>query len=215
METNFFKQTTDLHLQGDLRITIKQQDPILIVSVLLKNDTCGDDARKVVPPILLKGTADEIDEGFFANIAAPLQTTSQLFVNMEAYLKAQETAQQQSKMEQQKISNTGSNRPKRKIYKLKKKKGQETLKITIDDLTPVPHKKSYSFEQLVNMISNNSYETDWTTEMEQEHNELYAKFGNCKYDFFKVRHSDLIVIPGLYLYVTSLTEAKINEMDSR
>jgi len=126
METNFFKQTADLHLQGDLQITIKQQDAILIVSVLLKNDTCGDDARKVGPPILLKGTAHEIDEGFFANIAAPLQTTSQLFVNMEAYLKAQETAQQQSKMEQQKISKeTKAQDEKTKKYEAAIKKPEE------------------------------------------------------------------------------------------
>jgi hypothetical protein len=58
----------------------------LIVSVLFFNDAIGDDARKKVPPILLKGTAEELDSGFFQAIAEPVQDTAQLFANMEFLL---------------------------------------------------------------------------------------------------------------------------------
>jgi len=100
METNFFHQVAALQLQGDLNITIKQvAENSLLVSVLLNNSNCKDAAAKTIPPIILKGTAYELDEGFFAGIAAPVQVSSQLIVNMEAYAKAQEKAQKDSKSE--------------------------------------------------------------------------------------------------------------------
>lgn len=103
METNFFAQVAALQLQGYLNITISQNaENSVMVAVLLNNNKCGDDARKVIPPIILKGTAQEVDNGFFANIGEPLKATSQLFVNMEEYLKAQEEAALQSKMEKDK-----------------------------------------------------------------------------------------------------------------
>jgi PRTRC genetic system protein E len=99
METNFFQALFDLQVQGDINMTIRRNDEnTLYVIVHLNNPTCGDNAQKLIPPMNLKGTAAELDEGFFASISAPLQTTSQLFVNMEAYMKQQEKAAAQSKM---------------------------------------------------------------------------------------------------------------------
>ncbi|MFV8334697.1 hypothetical protein ACNQF7_01280 [Flavobacterium sp. RSP29] len=58
METNFFKSILALHVAGNWKISIAKEDTDrLIVSVLFFNDSIGDDARKKVPPILLKGTA--------------------------------------------------------------------------------------------------------------------------------------------------------------
>ena len=102
---------------------------------------------------------------------------------------------------------------KRKVYFLKKQKGKVGIRLTIDDLTPIPHRKNYTFEQLVNMINGSNYETDWKTPMNEEHGQLYLKFNNCKYDFFKVKGMDLVVMPGTYLYATILTEDKIKELD--
>lgn len=102
MQTNFFHTLSALHVQGDWKITIKQNGQQLIVSVLLQDQQCGDDAAKTIPPLILKGTPIELDEGFFNNITAPVKATAQLFANMEAYMKAQETAQLESKMEKQK-----------------------------------------------------------------------------------------------------------------
>jgi PRTRC genetic system protein E len=100
METNFFQSVAALEIKGDLNITIKQTtEGNQIVSVLLNNNECGNDARKLIPPIILSGTAAEIDEVFFVSIGAPIETTSQIFVNMESYMKAQEQAVLKSKME--------------------------------------------------------------------------------------------------------------------
>ena len=65
METNFFKSIIALQVAGNCEINIAKEDTDrLIVSVLFFNDTVGDDARKKVLPILLKGTAEELDKGF-------------------------------------------------------------------------------------------------------------------------------------------------------
>jgi PRTRC genetic system protein E len=103
MSTNFFSQLNALQVEGDFTITIKAgTHNRMLVSVLLANEKVGDTARKVIPPMILKGTIQELDEGFFNSISGPIQKTAALFVNMEAYAKAQEEAREQSKMEQNK-----------------------------------------------------------------------------------------------------------------
>lgn len=100
METNFFTSIVALQVTGDWKINIaKEAAGRLIVSVLFYNDTVGDDARKIVPPILLKGTPQELDEGFFKAVQQPVTETAQLFANMEQFLKGKETARAKSQME--------------------------------------------------------------------------------------------------------------------
>ncbi|OXB10205.1 prtrc system protein e [Flavobacterium plurextorum] len=104
METNFFKAVLSLQVAGNWKINIAREDTDrLIVSVLFFNDAIGDDARKKVPPILLKGTAEELDKGFFEVIAQPVQDTAQLFANMEQFLKEKEQAKVTSQMEKDNI----------------------------------------------------------------------------------------------------------------
>lgn len=105
METNFFQSIVALQVAGNWTITIaKETTDRLIISVLFFNDTIGDDARKKVPPILLKGTAQELDEGFFKIITQPIQETAQLFANMEQFLKEKEQAKINSQMEKDNVS---------------------------------------------------------------------------------------------------------------
>jgi PRTRC genetic system protein E len=100
METNFFKSILALQVAGNWKINIAKEDAgKLIVSVLFFNDSIGDDARKKVPPILLKGTAEELDEGFFEALEQPVKETAQLFANMEQFLKEKEQAKIASQME--------------------------------------------------------------------------------------------------------------------
>ncbi|MBA0885523.1 PRTRC system protein E [Flavobacterium undicola] len=103
MNTNFFNQIAELEITGDLQLTISRGvENKLVVSILLQNEQCGDNAKQLIPPLNLRGTADELDEGFFESIAVPLQTASGLMVNMEAYMKQLENAQKQSAMEKEK-----------------------------------------------------------------------------------------------------------------
>jgi PRTRC genetic system protein E len=104
METNFFKSILALQVAGNWKINIaKEEADKLIVSVLFFNDAIGDDARKKVPPILLKGTAEELDNGFFQTIAEPVQDTAKLFANMEQFLKEKEQAKVSSQMEKDNV----------------------------------------------------------------------------------------------------------------
>ena len=101
--TNFFNQIAQMDIQGDLHLTItKGAENNLIVSVLLQNEQCGDNAKQLIPPMILKGTAKDLDGGFFENISTPLQTASGLMVNMESFMKQLEETKKQSAMEKEK-----------------------------------------------------------------------------------------------------------------
>jgi PRTRC genetic system protein E len=103
MNTNFFNQIAQLKVAGDLHLTITRgTENNLIVSVMLQNDGCGDSAKKIIPPLNLRGTAEELDNGFFDKIATPIQTASGLMVDMEAFMKQLEEAKKQSTMEKEK-----------------------------------------------------------------------------------------------------------------
>ena len=103
METHFFNQIVQLAIQGKLHLVITQEaNSQLVVSVLLENEQCSDPAKLLLPPLVLRGTAEELDAGFFQSITQPLEETSSLFVNMEQYIEAQKQAQRQSAMEKEK-----------------------------------------------------------------------------------------------------------------
>lgn len=103
METNFFNQIARLQITGTLLLTIaKGAENTLIVSTMLQNEQCGDNAKHIIPPLILRGTAEELDSGFFEKIVTPIQTVSGLMVDMEAFMKQLEEVKKQSAMEKQK-----------------------------------------------------------------------------------------------------------------
>lgn len=127
METNFFKSIIALDVAGDWTINItKETADRLIVSVLFYNNYVGDDTRKKVPPILLKGTPQELDEGFFKAIEQPIKETAQLFANMEQFLKQKEQAKITSQMEKDSTSKADRDKSdKQKQYEQAMKKVDE------------------------------------------------------------------------------------------
>ena len=102
MTTNFFQNICALQAHGDWRITISGDTGQMIVSALLSNDKVEDSVTRQIPPMILKGTAEELDAGFFDSIQAPVEQTSQLFANMEQYMKTVEETKKQTKMEKNK-----------------------------------------------------------------------------------------------------------------
>jgi len=103
MTTNFFESLKALNVNGDWIITIKSAAlDRMLVSVLFNNEKTGDAAAKLIPPMVLKGTAKEMDEGFFAAIEKPVKQTAALFTNMEEYTASQVEARKQSKIEKDK-----------------------------------------------------------------------------------------------------------------
>lgn len=104
MNANFFHQIAQLQITGNLQLTIaKGAENNLIVSVMLQNEQCGDNAKNIIPPLNLRGTAEELDNGFFENITKPIQTASGLMVDMEAFMKQLEETKKQSVMEKDKF----------------------------------------------------------------------------------------------------------------
>ena len=103
MQTNFFRQLANLNLTGDLQITLRPTtDNSFVLSILLNNEQCGDEARKLIPPLNLRGTAEELDNGFFESISTPLQTASGLMVDIENFMKQLEETKKKSAMEKEK-----------------------------------------------------------------------------------------------------------------
>lgn len=104
MNTNFFNQIAQLEYTGVLQLNIsKGAENKIIVSVLLNNEQCGDSAKQLISPLVLRGTAEELDSGFFGKIATPIETASGLMVDMEAFLRQLEEAKKQSAMEKEKV----------------------------------------------------------------------------------------------------------------
>lgn len=121
--TNFFQAVAAIGVAGLWKITIQDStDNKLVVSVLLSDGKCGDEAQKKVPPIILHGTPQELDEGFFEAITTPVLETAQLFANMEQYLKEREQARAASQMEKDKESRDKKDKEERK------KKFEEKMK---------------------------------------------------------------------------------------
>ena len=103
MNTNFFNQIQQLDFTGVLQLNIsKGTETKLIVSVMLNNDECGDNAKNLIPPLTFNATAQEFDEGFFEQITTPIQKVSGLMVDMEKFLKQLEEVKKQSAIEKEK-----------------------------------------------------------------------------------------------------------------
>lgn len=102
--TNFFAHAAAIDFEGCLNITLKKEGENLTVSVLLQNDACTDNAKSHIPPLILKGTAKELCEGFFDAVAEPMAQTSALLVNMAQYIKGQETAKKNAAEQKKKTA---------------------------------------------------------------------------------------------------------------
>src|SRR5476651_2276858 len=86
MKMNFFEQIAGLQINGNLQINIQSNDiGTLAVTVLLANQNPKITQGKNIPPMLLKGTAQELDEAFFNQINEPVKQTVKLFANLEVY----------------------------------------------------------------------------------------------------------------------------------
>jgi len=75
MKTNFFQQIAGLGFTGNFLLNIHRDETgVQTVSVILKKDKAVDG----LPPMLFKATADELDEGFFEQLAQPAKQTAGL-----------------------------------------------------------------------------------------------------------------------------------------
>ena len=92
-----------------------------------------------------------------------------------------------------------------KTFILKGKGNIPDLPFTLTDLIPVAQSKAYTFIELANLINYTNYysDTQWKNE---DYISLYKKPENQGRDFFTIRDTGVIIIPGTYIYPTLLTE---------
>jgi PRTRC genetic system protein E len=105
--------------------------------------------------MVLKGTAQEMDEGFFDTIEKPVQETAGLFNNMEAYLKGLEEAKKQSKMEHDKKAQELKNK-----QQAKAKSNEEGIEVSEPKESKEDRKKRYddSMKQIAELNDCCKYE---------------------------------------------------------
>jgi len=182
MTTNFFQSITAMNLPGHWKLSIHVDSAgNLTVSALFHTENMGDKAAKAVPPMLLKGTAQELDEGFFEAIEKPAQQTASLFHNMDEYLKALETAKAASRMEQDK---------KQKTAKVKTDTSDEGIEFGTDDKVAKEEKKKVfdeaikkvgeldsqcQYEEALNILPSEEDYADKATEIVKKRTELERK----------------------------------------
>jgi PRTRC genetic system protein E len=110
MKTNFFELIAGLSLSGNLQINIHQHESGgQTVSVLLTAKDPKATAGKSLPPILLKGSPQELDNGFFQYISEPAKQTEKLFANADTYKKELDKAQKlATTAKETKLATTGN-----------------------------------------------------------------------------------------------------------
>ena len=150
MNTNFFNQIQQLDFTGVLQLNIsKGIESNLIVTVMLNNEQCGDNAKNGIPPLTFNATPQEFDEGFFEQITTPIQKVSGLMVDMEKFLKQLEEVKKQSAIEKEKTEREKKEKEaKDKKYKDAMAKADELEKegkfreawMKVPDITDFPEK---------------------------------------------------------------------------
>ena len=99
METNFFRIIAEMGIRGDLHLIIRQgENKSLVVSTMVQNDRCTDRAKELIAPFNLRGTAEQMDKGYFKKMGEPIREASELMDNMQSFKKQVEEAKSKSAM---------------------------------------------------------------------------------------------------------------------
>ena len=93
MKTNFFENIAELNAPGFWKIGIHNDaDGRFVVSALYSPQETSDPAAKTIAPLIFKGTAEEMGDGFFEAIVQPVRQTAGLYSNIAEYSKSIEAA---------------------------------------------------------------------------------------------------------------------------
>jgi len=88
MKTNFFEHIANLNAPGIWKLGIQyDNNGNFVVSALYSPLQSNEPALKTIAPLIFKGTATEMGEGFFEAIEKPVQETAGLYSNLDAYHK--------------------------------------------------------------------------------------------------------------------------------
>lgn len=92
-----------------------------------------------------------------------------------------------------------------KQYTFEGKNGNKDISFTIEDLIPVQQTMRYTFKQLTALINHRDYKP-CPAKFNEEYKKLYSKPENRGSDFFRIKGTDLIVIPRNFCFPTILRE---------
>lgn len=94
----FFKEVNNVLKDGmSLNMTIAKRGAELIVSVLPKSDNVKDKAVQNIPPMIVKGVYDELDQEF-AKCLLPIEATVGMLCDVESYERSVEAAKEATEM---------------------------------------------------------------------------------------------------------------------
>ena len=94
----FFTQFNQLMAENvDIMMVIHKSATGMTVSVLPKPNGLNDDARNHIVPLLLSGTPQELDAGFFQTVTRPVQKVSGLLSNMTEFERQADKAAKESR----------------------------------------------------------------------------------------------------------------------
>jgi hypothetical protein len=96
-----------------------------------------------------------------------------------------------------------------KTYTLKGKNGLTDIAFTIADLIPIRQQHLQQYYNLVKLINYTHYDTDWEQPMGEDYENLYCIMQNKQTDFFKIRDTQVVILPGTYVYPTMLNEQEV------
>ena len=159
MTTNFFQNIATLNLPGTWKLVIQTDENGNMTVSELFNATCGDKAVKLIVPLTLTGTPQDLDEGFFGKVTEPVTKTAELQSNMEDHLKSVEQAKAASKMEQDKKAKEKAQAaakpkagddaeiPEPKISREEKKKQYDDAMLNVADLI-----KKFKFSEALTVL---------------------------------------------------------------
>lgn len=98
MTTATFFQNLVPFLEGtDLAINLKSKDGLITVSVLPRpNATATNKIKGSLAPLIITGSAEELDNGFFDAVSQPLADTAGLSVQLEEFKKSLQKTKEDS-----------------------------------------------------------------------------------------------------------------------
>lgn len=97
MNTIFKELATFLEEGCDINITVRKVADKMVACVSYNNTNVKDEAKRMIPPFTVSGTAEELDEEFVNVIKEPLQKSQGLQTSMKEFEAAMEVAKANTK----------------------------------------------------------------------------------------------------------------------
>ena len=117
----FFKELSNVMTDGTgVSLTVHRLNGCMTVSVFPKVKGLKDDAQKYLLPIVLTGTPEELDAGFFDTVGQPVQKASGMLSSMKSFEAslARVEAERKEAQEQKRTADKKADERKAKYEKL-------------------------------------------------------------------------------------------------